>query len=94
MARLLVHAWHSSLMPELVSSLPLVGVDGTMRNRTGAAGNAHVKSGLLNDVRAIAGYVHAQSGRRYVVVAIINHPNAGAAQAAHDALLEWVYRSG
>lgn len=94
LARLLVHAWHSPLMPELVSSLPLVGVDGTMRNRTGAAGNAHVKSGLLNDVRAIAGYVHAQSGRRYVVVAIINHPNAGAAQAAHDALLEWVYRSG
>jgi len=94
MARLLMHAWNSPLMPEFVSSLPLVGVDGTMRNRTGAAGNAHIKSGLLNDVRAVAGYVHGQSGRRYVVVAFINHPNAGAAQAAHDALLEWVYRNG
>jgi D-alanyl-D-alanine carboxypeptidase/D-alanyl-D-alanine-endopeptidase (penicillin-binding protein 4) len=94
LARLLAHAWNSPLMPEFVSSLPLVGVDGTMRNRTGAAGNAHIKSGLLNDVRAVAGYVHGQSGRRYVVVAFINHPNAGAAQSAHDALLEWVFRNG
>ncbi|MCA3219533.1 MAG: D-alanyl-D-alanine carboxypeptidase/D-alanyl-D-alanine-endopeptidase [Burkholderiales bacterium] len=94
LARLLTHAWNSALMPEFVSSLPLVGVDGTMRNRTGAVGNAHIKSGLLNDVRAVAGYVHAQSGRRYVVVALINHANAGAAQNAHDALVEWIYRNG
>jgi len=94
LARLLVHAWTSPLMPDFVGSLPLVGVDGTMKKRNGAAGSAHVKTGLLVDVSAIAGYVHAHSGRRYVVVAIINHPNAGAGQPAHDALLEWVYRNG
>ena len=94
LARLLAHAFASPLMPEFVSSLPLVGVDGTMKNRSGAAGNAHIKTGLLADVRAIAGYVHAVSGRRYVVVSIINHPNARDAQPAHDALLEWVFRNG
>jgi len=94
LTRLLAHAFASPLMPEFMSSLPLVGVDGTMKRRNGAAGNAHIKSGLLADVRAIAGYVHALSGRRYVVVCIINHPSAGAGQPAIDALLEWVFRHG
>jgi D-alanyl-D-alanine carboxypeptidase/D-alanyl-D-alanine-endopeptidase (penicillin-binding protein 4) len=94
LARLLQHAFASPLMPEFMSSLPLVGVDGTMKKRNGAAGNAHIKTGLLADVRAIAGYVHAASGRRYVVVSIINHPGARDGQPAHDALLEWVYRNG
>jgi D-alanyl-D-alanine carboxypeptidase/D-alanyl-D-alanine-endopeptidase (penicillin-binding protein 4) len=94
LARLLRHAYASPWMPEFMSSLPIVGLDGTMKNRNGAAGSAHIKTGLLADVRAVAGYVLAASGKRYVVVALINHPNAGAAQPAHDALLEWVYRNG
>lgn len=94
LAQLLQHAYRSTWMPEFMSSLPIVGLDGTMKKRNGAQGSAHIKTGLLSDVRAIAGYVLAASGRRYVVVALINHPNAGAAQGAHDALLEWVYRNG
>jgi D-alanyl-D-alanine carboxypeptidase/D-alanyl-D-alanine-endopeptidase (penicillin-binding protein 4) len=81
-------------MPEFVSSMPIVGVDGTMRRRQAAAGSAHIKTGLLADARAIAGYVLAASGRRYAVVAFINHPNAGAGQPALDALLNWVYVQG
>ena len=58
------------------------------------AGVAHMKTGMLEDTRAVAGYVLAASGKRYVVVAIINHPNASRGTAAHDALIEWVYRVG
>lgn len=94
LAQLLRHAFAGGLMPDFMASLPLAGVDGTMRQRQGAAGNAHIKTGLLADVRAIAGYVHAASGRRYAVVAFINHPNARDGQAAHDALLQWVYLNG
>jgi D-alanyl-D-alanine carboxypeptidase/D-alanyl-D-alanine-endopeptidase (penicillin-binding protein 4) len=94
LAALLAHAWGSPVMPEFVASLPLVGVDGTMRRRAAAAGFAHVKSGQLNDVRAIAGYVLAASGRRYLVVGILNHPNAPAARAVHDELLRWVFSKG
>jgi D-alanyl-D-alanine carboxypeptidase/D-alanyl-D-alanine-endopeptidase (penicillin-binding protein 4) len=94
LARLLVAAFESPLMPEFMSSLPLVGVDGTMRKRLAAAGSAHIKTGLLVDARAIAGYVRAASGRRYAIVAFVNHPNAGAAQGALDALLHWVYVQG
>lgn len=94
LARVLEHAWRSPVMPEFVASLPLAGVDGTMRSRAAAEGAAHVKTGMLSNVRAIAGYIHARSGRRYVLVAVINHPAAGRAQAAHDALLAWVRDSG
>jgi D-alanyl-D-alanine carboxypeptidase/D-alanyl-D-alanine-endopeptidase (penicillin-binding protein 4) len=42
-------------------------------------------------VRSIAGYVLDAQGRRLVVVSMVNHPNAGNAQAAQDALLAWTY---
>lgn len=90
LARLLQVAWASPLMPELMSSLPITGVDGTLRrSRARAAGAAHLKTGSLRDVTGVAGYVHAASGRRYVLVAIANHPNAVAARPAMDALIDW-----
>ncbi len=94
LADLLVDAFNGPLMPEFMASLPVPGVDGTARRRAGAVGAAHVKTGLLRDVRAVAGYVHAASGQRYVVVAIINHANAGVGERAHDVLLNWLQRSG
>ncbi len=97
MGRMLVAAFQSPVMPELMSALPLVGYDGTMRKRLltqTVAGRAHIKTGSLNDVRAVAGYVLAASGKRYAVVCIINHINASGGQAAHDALLQWIYENG
>ena len=95
MARLLQQALASNVGPVLIDSLPILGVDGTLRNRltrANAAGNAYLKTGTLADVRALAGYVDALNGERYVVVAYINHPNASGAQEAHDALMQWVYK--
>ncbi|CAL8475082.1 D-alanyl-D-alanine carboxypeptidase/D-alanyl-D-alanine-endopeptidase [Caballeronia sp. S22] len=94
LADLLMAANASPVAQVFVESLPVAGVDGTMRNRltnAGALGNAHIKTGTLRDVRAIAGYVGAANGESYVVVSFINDPRAEAARAAHDALLEWVY---
>jgi len=94
LAQLLQAAWRSPVMPELVSSLPVVAADGTMKKRLRGervAGRAHIKTGLLSDARSIAGYVLDRSGRRHVVVMLINHPRAPEADAAMDALLEWVY---
>ncbi|NTV09774.1 MAG: D-alanyl-D-alanine carboxypeptidase/D-alanyl-D-alanine-endopeptidase [Zoogloea sp.] len=89
---LLRAAWQRRWMPELMASLPVAGVDGTARKRalgTQAAGSAHVKTGSLDGVRTMAGYVLGQSGRRYAVVLLVNHPNAAAARFAQDALLAW-----
>ena len=91
---LLQWAWVAPVMPELLSSLPIAGVDGTLRRAQARAarGSAHLKTGSLRDSAAVAGYVHAQSGRRYVLVAMVNHPNAAAARPALDALLDWAIR--
>jgi D-alanyl-D-alanine carboxypeptidase/D-alanyl-D-alanine-endopeptidase (penicillin-binding protein 4) len=94
LGRLLLAAYRSSVMPEFVASMPLVAYDGTLRKRMkfeSVAGQAHVKTGSLSDVRSIAGYVLDRNGRRAAVVMIVNHPNAGAARPAEDALLAWVY---
>ena len=84
-------------MPELMASLPVTATDGTMKKRlkqNGVAGQAHIKTGSLEGVRSIAGYVLDRSGRRWIVVFFVNHANAGAAQPAQDALLQWVYERG
>ena len=93
LARLLQTAYASPLMPELMSSLPITGVDGTLRrSRSKAQGSAHLKTGTLRDVVAVAGYVLANSGKRYVLVMVINHPSAVAARPAVDALLDWAMK--
>jgi D-alanyl-D-alanine carboxypeptidase/D-alanyl-D-alanine-endopeptidase (penicillin-binding protein 4) len=97
LGQLLLAAFRSPVMPELMASLPVAAVDGTMKKRlSGAdvAGQAHIKTGSLAGVRAIAGYVLDGSGRRMVVVLIINHANAGNAQPVQDALLRWIYNRG
>jgi D-alanyl-D-alanine carboxypeptidase/D-alanyl-D-alanine-endopeptidase (penicillin-binding protein 4) len=97
LAALLNHAFASPVMPELMSSLPVLGVDGTMIKRAikhAVAGHAHIKSGSLDNVLAIAGYVLAASGKRYVVVCFVNHENASQSKDAQDELLQWIYTKG
>ncbi len=94
LGRLLHAAYADATMPEFLASLPLAGIDGTMRKRlngNGVAGHAHVKTGYLEGVRAIAGYVLDKRGKRIIVVFLVNHANAGASKAAQDALLACVY---
>jgi D-alanyl-D-alanine carboxypeptidase/D-alanyl-D-alanine-endopeptidase (penicillin-binding protein 4) len=94
LAAMLQAAWQSPVMPEFISSMPVAGLDGTMRRRLkgeGVAGQAHIKTGLLSDTRAMAGFVLDRGGRRHVVVMIVNHASAHETQPAMDALLRWVY---
>jgi len=95
LARLLAAAWASPVMPELMSSLPIAAIDGTTRkkyNGNGVAGQAHLKTGSLEGVRGIAGYLLDKKGQRHLVVFMVNHTNAAQAQPAFDALLEWLWR--
>ena len=96
LARMLQTAYISGAMPELMASLPITGVDGTLRRSRSrvSQGWAHLKSGSLRDVTALAGFVHTPSGRRLVVVGIVNHPNAPAARPALEALVDWAVKEG
>ena len=91
---LLVRAWERPWMPDFVASLPIAGRDGTARRRLNdspANGQAHLKTGTINDVKAIAGYVLDRNGRRHAVVMMVNHPESGNSRKAQDALIEWVW---
>ncbi len=95
LARLLAAADASPVRDEFASSLAVAAVDGTVQRRFQngtVAGQALLKTGSLEGVRALAGYVIDAEGRRYIVVALINHPNAAHGQAALDYLVQWVYR--
>jgi len=94
LSKVLYHAWHSPYMPEFIASLPMVGVDGTMirtLKNSAVKTRAHIKTGSLNDVASIAGYVKAKSGRWISVVCMINHPEANSARTSFNELLEWIY---
>lgn len=98
MVTLLARAAGSPTARWFEASLPVVGIDGTMRTRLRmdpVAGQAQIKTGTLQNVRAIAGYVTAASGRRYALSLMINgkYP-AERALHAQDELLRWVYQHG
>jgi D-alanyl-D-alanine carboxypeptidase/D-alanyl-D-alanine-endopeptidase (penicillin-binding protein 4) len=93
LAQLLQHAAAHPLSAEFEASLPILGVDGSVKKRlkdSAAASHAHLKTGTLEGVKTLAGYVRSKSGREWVVVFFINHPNAKYGQTAQDALIEWV----
>lgn len=95
LARLLAAGWVSPAMPDFVASLPIAAIDGTTKkkfNGNGSAGQAYLKTGSLEGVRGIAGYLLDRQGRRHIVVFMVNHANAGLVQPALDALLEWLWQ--
>ncbi len=97
LAAVLQAAYRSDWAPEFMASLPIVAVDGGMRNRlrkSPAAGHARIKTGTLRDVSAVAGFVPDANNQLCIVIAMVNHPLAkdGAAVPALDALIDWVAR--
>jgi D-alanyl-D-alanine carboxypeptidase/D-alanyl-D-alanine-endopeptidase (penicillin-binding protein 4) len=94
MAKVLGAAYHSRFAPEFIASLPLAGIDGTLRARmkTSAAGSVRLKTGHLDGVTGVAGYVTTASGKTYVLVSLVNDPRAdyGAGEPIHAALVSWM----
>jgi D-alanyl-D-alanine carboxypeptidase/D-alanyl-D-alanine-endopeptidase (penicillin-binding protein 4) len=96
LAEILQRATRSRYAAELEASLPILGMDGTVKKRfkeSTLSGYAHLKTGTLDGVKSIAGYVKARSGKQYILVFIINHANATLTQPAQDALIEWLYNN-
>ena len=96
MATLLAFAWAQPYMPEFLASMSLSGLDGTLMRRfrnTELVGQAHLKTGSLDHVTAIAGYLQSRSGRRFAVVALQNHEDIhrGPGEEVQEALLRWLH---
>jgi serine-type D-Ala-D-Ala carboxypeptidase/endopeptidase (penicillin-binding protein 4) len=94
--RLLLAADASRVREDFERSLAVAAIDGTVERRFrdgDVAGQALLKTGSLEGVRALAGYVLDPNGRRFTVVAIVNDRNAARAIPALDYLVQWVYRN-
>ena len=87
-ANLLCWIYGQPIYPEISSSLPLSGVDGTLKGSR-VKPRGHIKTGSLKGVIGIAGYVPSSSGQDFVVVGIINHPNANSARSVFDSIVDW-----
>lgn len=91
---LLQTAWQHRYMPEFLASLSIAGVDGTLRRHLRNApetGWMHLKTGRLNNVAAVAGYVRTKHGRTLVVVLMLNDYGNGE-QAMIDTFLRWAWQ--
>ena len=94
MAKVLSEAYHSRYAPEFIASLPLAGVDGTLRRRmkTSPAGSVRLKTGHLDGVSGVAGYVTTPAGKTFVLVCLVNdaRTDSGAGEPVHAALVSWM----
>jgi len=94
LAEVLRIGWQSPWQPEFLASLPVAGLSGTARKRQKDApeGSIRIKTGTLNNVRAMAGYVRSEQGHVWRVVTLHNAPGVqfGTGTAVQDALLDWL----
>ena len=96
MGQLLETAFRDPYMPEFMASLSLPGVDGTLVNRfrkSDLRGRSHFKTGTLDFVTAMSGYMLNRKGKRLVIVIQHNGKKAGAGRGTkiQDALLRWSF---
>ena len=98
LSELLGYAYTQPSFDAYVGSLGVAGVSGTISHHSArlpdsaAIGRAWIKTGTLNNVTAMAGYVQGQSGQDYTVVGIINSEHtipAGNARVVLDTMLDW-----
>jgi serine-type D-Ala-D-Ala carboxypeptidase/endopeptidase (penicillin-binding protein 4) len=97
MSKILSAAYRSRFAPEYLASFPLAGMDGTLRSRmkTAPAGSVRLKTGHLDGVSGVAGFVTTAAGKTYVLVSLVNNVRAdfGAAEPLHAALAAWILAS-
>ncbi|MDH3694958.1 MAG: D-alanyl-D-alanine carboxypeptidase, partial [Gammaproteobacteria bacterium] len=96
LGELLEFAYRHPYRSEFMASLPLIGLEGSIARRFTKGplkGRVRIKTGLINGVRAMAGYVYSQTGRTYIVVSLQEHPtiHQGIGTAVQNALLRWVF---
>jgi D-alanyl-D-alanine carboxypeptidase/D-alanyl-D-alanine-endopeptidase (penicillin-binding protein 4) len=84
---LLLHMARHREAQDFIDSLPIAGVDGTLRRRfigTVAAGNVRAKTGTLKWAAAVSGFVTNAAGERLVFSIMLNHFAGTAGDTAHQ----------
>ncbi len=90
---LLLYIEKNTWRDAFLDTLPIAGIDGTLKNRfknSPSYQRVHMKSGLLENARALSGFVEDNQGRHYAVTVIINHENARRGKDAIDTIVNWI----
>ncbi|WP_193601645.1 D-alanyl-D-alanine carboxypeptidase/D-alanyl-D-alanine-endopeptidase [Marinobacter salexigens] len=89
-AKILQLAWNSPYSSDLMASMPIIAMDGTMARRlrnTGMDGEGRIKTGYLENVRSIAGFTRDENNTTWAVVGMVNNDPAWNGQAVLDRIL-------
>ena len=77
--KILKYWLHHPLQPEFESAFPLANEDGTLKkyfNKRTLKGRIHAKTGHLNGVTGLAGYLITRSGKKNIFVFLFNGPSS------------------
>jgi D-alanyl-D-alanine carboxypeptidase/D-alanyl-D-alanine-endopeptidase (penicillin-binding protein 4) len=79
-----------------MASLSLSGLDGTMLERFSdgeLTGKLHVKTGMINHVSSIAGYLYSKDGKRFsfAIIQNFNDIHRGYGEEVQETLIRWLY---
>lgn len=88
------HQNHFSTFPEYLSSLPIGGVDGTLKRRFkdgGMSRKVRAKTGLLNGVTSLSGYAESSDGMVPFVFMYNGSADAGLARDVIDQIIKKAY---
>ena len=94
----LLDTYKSPFMPEFMASLSLSGLDGTMLERfvdDKLTGKLHVKTGMIDHVSSMAGYLYSKNGKRYAFAIIQNFDDIhrGYGEEVQETLIRWLYEN-
>lgn len=81
------------LQPEFESAFPLAGEDGTLKKyftKSALKGRIHAKTGRINGVTGLAGYLITKTGEKRIFVFIFNGP-ASAQEKARKLFQKWAH---
>ena len=92
----LLGVYKGPFMPEFMASLSLSGLDGTMFERFSddeLTGKLHVKTGMIDHVSSMAGYLYSKNKKRYAFAIIQNYHDIhrGYGEEVQESLVRWLY---
>ncbi len=98
LSALLSYIAKQDYFPAFQNSLPIMGIDGTLKRRmrsTPLEGAAWMKTGSIRGVKALAGYMQTKQGHLLAVSILHEEPRVSqvSANPAHESLLNWLYKN-
>tara|TARA_B110000008_G_scaffold209723_1_gene208549 strand:- start:132 stop:596 length:465 start_codon:yes stop_codon:yes gene_type:complete len=87
--------YHDPLMPEMLSSFPISGVDGTLKRRMNYSTfkkSAHFKTGSMRNINAIAGFLLDKNKEMKIFIFIMNDLTAKDSHRLQEALIAQAFK--